>query len=207
MQHFKDRSAFETITPEQDAWARKILLTRTVQEWTELNSDSIYCQYLVSSTKKLADKLATINFLKLDKIDKIKILDIGAGCGQLVKLATMLGHHAVGTELGWAISDLESIYTHYNTTIFELEVKKQQEFKLPEKYDLITSLRIVFDEGWNSSDWKFFKENCFDYLTDTGSLFLKTNLKHIECFEQEQVELAFGPSLIGWNNLTFHLKK
>lgn len=206
MQHFKDRSAFETITADQELWAKEILLTPTVNEWAQ-NTNSGYSHYLLDSQKKLGDKLATINLLKLDSPEKIKILDIGAGCGHFVKLTNMLGHNAVGTEIKSSIVELEPIHTYYNTKIFELEVKKQQEFKLPEKYDLITSLRIVFANQWSSADWIFFKENCFEYLTDNGSLFLKSNIKHKESFEQAQVEAAFGPSLLGWNNLTFHLKK
>ena len=71
MQHFKDRSAFETITSEQDTWAKNILFDTFINEWAE-NTESDYAHYLLDNQKKLGDKLAVINFLKLQEHNNLK---------------------------------------------------------------------------------------------------------------------------------------
>lgn len=208
--HNVDSSAMQ-ITEEDKKWGHSVVFNDSAMSFKNslLSDPNNYKQYFPPEEKKLNEKIAVINFLNLkEQSKKLTVLDIGTGCGHFITLLNSLGHDCYGTETKDSIKILESLHSHYNLNVFELEIKKQTEFSLPTKYNLITSLRTVFDyDGpWSCSDWKFFKENLFEYLEPAGEIFIKTNIKSIPS-QVHQLDSVFGKSLNGWNSLTFHIKK
>ena len=191
------------ITPEEKEWADSIVFSKSATALKESIED--YAQYVPPLEKKLSEKVAAINYLKLQDRSNLKILDIGTGCGHFPQLCNSLGHSATGTEIPESILTLNSLHQIYNLEVFELTIERQKYFKLPQKYNLITLFRTVFDHNWDFEDWKFLKENLSDFLEPGGEIFLKTNIKAIPNIET-CIEPTFGTRLPGWNSLTFHYK-
>jgi len=214
MQHSKnkDRSAMN-ISKEEKEWANNLVFDSFTEEWVKNNSTNYYTSYYPPGEKKLGEKVAFINFLKLRNAEPKEILDIGTGAGHFIVLTNSLGHKSEGTDLENSVKDCTDLHQHYGVNVFPLYVEKQTKIKLPKKYDIITSLRINFDYNlspdryWTKDDWLFFKDNMFEYLNPNGCLFLKSNIKCIPGRAQREIEAAYGDTLPGWNSLTFQLFK
>ncbi len=199
-------------------WAKSILYNNFTEQWCNNNQDNYYATggYFPPDFKKLGDKLNAISFLNL-KQGKLKILDIGCGCGHFVKLCNSLGHTASGTEIKSVLdTKISEVHNHYNLNVLDLEIKKQTEFTLLEKYDLISSLRTTFNSGdentfyFSTQDWLFLKENLFNFLKPNGRVFLKTNLKFLKnsiTVPQKEMLAAFGDPIVGFNTFTYLLER
>lgn len=203
---------------EELEWARSILYDNFTEQWCINNQDNYYATggYFPPNFKKLGDKLNAISFLDLKK-EKLKIIDIGCGCGHFVALCNSLGHHSIGTEIKTVLdTPITEIYQHYKLNVLELEVKKQTEVILPSTYNLITGLRTTFNSGdentqyFTTKDWLFLKENLFNFLKPNGRVFLKTNLKFLKnsiTVPQKEMLAAFGDPIVGFNTFTYLLER
>ncbi len=199
--------------------AKTILYDKFTEQWCKDNQDNYYATggYYPPNFKKLGDKLNTINYLNLNRWKNLKILDIGCGVGQFVTLCNKLRHTASGTEIKPVLqTKISEIHQHYNLNIFELEIKKQTTFTLPDTYDVITGLRTTFNSGdentfyYTAKDWLDLKENLFAFLNPNGRVFLKTNLKFLKntiTIPQHEMLSAFGDPIIGFNTFTYLLEK
>ena len=211
-----DRS-IQNCTGADLEWARSILFDDYTQFWTNYHKDTVYAKegYFPPNDRKTAEKVAFINYLNLNKRDKCKILDIGTGAGQFVKLCKSLGHNVTGTEVQKRLDDpVYKIHNHYGLELFELKLMPSEYAKLPEHYDVITLLRTQFNDirgrEYKEKDWHFWKDNMFDYLTPGGQLFLKTNLKFQKKViggMQTEIMKAFGEPIKGFNSFTYHFTK
>ncbi len=198
-------TSYMTISTEDYQWANDLVFGANSLEFKS-TLDAHYLQYFPPQEKKLNEKIASINFLDLKKQKKLEILDISTGCGHFLVLAQALGHSCQGTEIPESVNLLTPLYKHYNLDVFSLYIEKQKEIKLSKKYDLINSGRTVFDSGWESRDWIFLKENLMDFLQPNGRIFIKTNIKFIPDNFRD-ASRALGDPIIGWNSLTYIIKK
>jgi len=211
MPPYKDRSLTNNFTSDQLDWARKCVdLTNLNVPYDNTNNYYKYFDELVY----LPEKLSIINFLKLRDTKNLKILDIGTGVGHLLVLSKNLGHSVVGTETKDSINFLSNIYSFYELDIRELTIEKQQSFYLDDKFDLITICRSVFDYNeklentWTAQDWRFLKDNIFNYLNNNGRFFIKTNIKHARFPTAiKEIENAFGERISGWNSISYLFTK
>ncbi len=201
--HNIDTSAMN-ISFQEKEWGYSIVFSDNILCSKEVSGS--YSQYFPPFEKKLSEKIAAINFLKLKEKQGLNILDIGTGCGHFPTICNRLGHKATGTEIKESLNELTDLYRLYNLTVTELFIEKQKYIKFDQKYNLITMLRTVFDTSWGRDDWIFLKNNLFDYLEPGGEIFIKTNIKSLP-FIKFPIEEAFGNRLPGWNSLTFHIKK
>ena len=217
LEYRSDRSK-QTCTGGDLEWARSILFDDYTKFWTGFHSETVYAKegYFPPNDRKTAEKVAFINFLNLNKRDKCKILDIGTGAGQFLKLCNSLGHDATGTEVQKRLDDpVYKIHNHYDLKLFELKLMPNEHVQLPDTYDVITLLRTQFNDirtrEFKEKDWYFWKDNMFEYLNPGGQLFLKTNLKFNKPPRigrlQNEIMKAFGPPITGFNSYTYHFIK
>ena len=211
----QDRSSM-IISDDDMRWAKSILYDTFVIEWLKKNPTAGYTTqgYFPPDIRKLGDAISVVNFLKLKDSPPLSILDVGAGPGLFLKLCLVHGHNVYGTEVPEIInSPVSDLYKHYNIDLFELVIKKSEKIVLPKQYDIIVASRTVFDEEdgyYKSDDWIEWKNQMFEHLNSNGKLFLKTNLKFFKNSiipAQQEIVNAFGLPLLGWNSLTFLLKK
>ena len=202
--HNVDTSSM-TLSKEDALWGYKIVFSSESLQYKE-TLDVHYSQYFPPLEKKLFEKIAVINFLNLKSKKNLEILDISTGCGHFITLANSLGHNCKGTEIPESIKILQSLYNHYSIDVMPLVIKKQTPILFQNKFNLITSLRTVFDEGWEKQDWIFFKENLLDFLLPNGEVFLKTNIKAIPTNYANSSQIL-GTPISGWNTLTYLIKK
>jgi|MEHZ01.6.fsa_nt_MEHZ011641587.1_2 hypothetical protein len=198
-------------------WARDILFNDFTEQWSKEHSDTVYAMegYFPPKDRKTAEKVAFINYLNLKNRSKCKILDIGTGSGQFVKLCNTLGHTATGTEVQKRLDDpVYKIHQHYNLNLFELQLMPSEYVKLPDTYDVITLLRTQFNDirtrEFKEADWHYWKDNMFDYLNPGGQIFLKTNLKFQKSViggMQTEIMKAFGKPIKGFNSYTYFFEK
>jgi len=215
---YRNRIQYALYSSSDLEWAKSVLYDNFTEQWCANNQDNYYSTggYFPPDFKKLGDKLNAISFLNL-KQGKLKIVDLGCGCGHFVKLCNSLGHTAIGTEIQPVLdTKITEVHAHYNLDVLELEIKKNTEIVLPDKYDLIVGLRTTFNSGdentfyYTAQDWLFLKENLFNFLEPNGRVFLKTNLKFLKndiTTAQQEMLSAFGDPIFGFNTFTYLLEK
>lgn len=194
------------VSDEERQWAHNLVFDEQAMNWAISNIENHYAHYFPPQEKKLNDKIAILKFLKLKERSNLKILDMSAGAGHFSVLARSLGHTVSSTETVDTINSLKELHQFYKLDPIPLFVEANKEFTLPESYDVITTARTVFDIGWTVNEWKFFKENLFDYLNSQGEFFIKTNIKGLPGYG-DFLESVFGKNLIGWNSISFHVVK
>lgn len=216
LEYRSDRSQ-QNCTGGELEWGRSILFDDFTEQWCKEHSDTVYAMegYFPPTDRKTAEKVAFINYLNLNKRDKCRILDIGTGAGQFMKLCMSLGHDVSGTEVQKRLDDpVYKIHQHYGLNLFELQLMPSKYVFLPQSYDVITLLRTQFNDirtrEFTEKDWHKWKDNMFDHLNPGGQVFLKTNLK----FQKKniggmQLEImkAFGSPIKGFNSFTYHFTK
>jgi len=217
LQEYRSDRSLQNPTGGELEWARSILFDDFTEQWSKEHSDTVYAMegYFPPKDRKTAEKVSFINYLNLKNRSKCKILDIGTGSGQFVKLCNTLGHTATGTEVQKRLDDpVYKIHQHYNLNLFELQLMPSKYVFLPESYDVITLLRTQFNDirtrEFKEQDWYNWKDNMFDHLNAGGQLFLKTNLKFQKSViggMQTEIMKAFGKPIKGFNSYTYHFTK
>ena len=149
------------------------------------NDPSVYRFFKIDSQLKRKLFLAT-NILDLDKVGKKDILDVGAGTGLWPFILNQLGHRVtitdISTKNSGSLSRKAKIYEQGIIALglkknFDLAIVKQQCMRLPQRYDLITSIGSSFYGNWQAKDWLFFIQDAMNNLTRKGLLFLHLNVK------------------------------
>lgn len=199
-----DQSLME-ISTEDKMWAYKTVFSQEALE-LKCHLDQHYLQYFPPIEKKLFEKVAVLNYLNLRNRTALNILDISTGCGHLITLLNSIGHKCQGTEILESIKILQPLYNFYKIDVSELHIKKFKEIDFPKKFDMIITIRTVFDDTWGNQEWSFFKKNMLNQLSDNGELFIKTNIKSIPQNWNKHLD-SLGTSITGWNSLTYHFKK
>jgi len=187
------------------SWAHNIIFNNDALVYKNTLDDH-YLQYFPPVQKKLNEKIAVINFLELKDSVPLDILDISTGCGHLMALMQHLGHRCQGTEIPQSIEILQSLYNYYKLQVLPLTVEKQIPINLSNTYDVITSLRTVFNENWTKNDWIFLRDNLLDFLNPSGKIFIKTNIKFIPNSFND-ASRVLGPPIKGWQSLTYLIEK
>tara|TARA_Y200000002_G_scaffold57153_1_gene42426 strand:+ start:4722 stop:5387 length:666 start_codon:yes stop_codon:yes gene_type:complete len=214
---YRSNRSKQNCTGGELEWGRSILFDEVTEQWCSEHSDTVYAMegYFPPKDRKTAEKIAFMNYLNLFKKDKRKILDIGTGAGQFMKLCMSLGHNVSGTEVQKRLDDpVYKIHQHYGLELFELKLMPSKYVFLPQSYDVITLLRTQFNDIRNreftEKDWHYWKDNMFDHLNAGGQLFLKTNLKFQKKViggMQTEIMKAFGLPIKGFNSFTYHFTK
>lgn len=215
--YIADRSAF-SIDQKFVDWAESTVFDQYTADWCSRYPTHYYTveRYFPPNPKKFGDQSAVINFLKLQDSPPKDILDIGTGAGYFCKLSKQLGHNAEGTEIQSILDEpIVEVYKHYDITVSELTVRKNQKIELTKDYDYITAIRSMFNylpthEYFLEKDWLYFKDNLLEYIKPGGAIFLKTNYKFFKNSitpEQQEIVNAFGEPLLGWNSFTYFIKK
>lgn len=199
-----DQSLMEISVADQ-TWAYNTVFSQQAMELKH-HLDQHYLQYFPPVEKKLFEKVAVLNYLNLRNISNLDILDISTGCGHLITLLNSIGHNCQGTEILESIKILQPLYDFYNISVTELYVNKFTQINFSKKFDMIITIRTVFDDNWNNEEWSFFRNNMMDLLKNDGELFIKTNIKAIPQNWNKHID-SLGTPIKGWNSLTYHLKK
>jgi 2-polyprenyl-3-methyl-5-hydroxy-6-metoxy-1,4-benzoquinol methylase len=123
-------------------------------------------KYFDEFDKIWEQKWLAISALKLDKVDRLNMLDIGAGPGIFAWMCVSLGHLVDITELPFDTEIIENDNLHYFEdlkTSYELDktvntyrweiTKETDEFPIEKQYDLITIQRSNFDIGWEEKNY------------------------------------------------------
>jgi SAM-dependent methyltransferase len=212
--YYRENRHLMNVAEKDVELAHSILYDSFTKEWCNKYSNNHYVNagYFPPNAKKTTEKISGIKYLNLDNTSNLKILDIGTGTGQFIKLCNHFGHNATGTEISEQLnSPLSELYNHYRVDVFNLKIETEYVI-LPEKYNVITLFRTVFNEysNYNKTNWLNLKNNLLDYLEPGGIVFLKTNLKFLKSgIDTASIELlkAFGDPVVGWNSFTYCIKK
>ena len=117
--------------------------------------------------------------------NRFKILDISTGYGYFPYLCNALGHKAEGTDLPQSQYNLyQKITKKLNVNDKSLKIEKFKIFIFNQKYDVITSFMICFNqhknpELWHIDEWDFFLKNINEFLNENGFLVLSFNAESI----------------------------
>lgn len=127
--------------------------------------------------KWLREKLATVDFLKLNQTSNKRIFDIGTGAGWFPYICNLLGHECIGSDVPGR-SDYDPCYEFLKIDFSDILVYPYTKMNLPGKFDYITTHRSFFPQrpaAWEKDEWKFFLEDAREHLNDDGGLFLGCN--------------------------------
>ena len=131
------------------------------------------------------ENLARFYKIGLQKTTGLKVLDISTGYGYFPYLCNALGHKAEGTDLPQSQYNLyEKITKKLNVNVKSLKIEKFKIFSFNQKYDVITSFMICFNqhknpELWHIDEWDFFLKNINEFLNESGFLVLSFNAESI----------------------------
>ena len=157
---YRSNRSKQNCTGGELEWGRSILFDEVTEQWCSEHSDTVYAMegYFPPKDRKTAEKIAFMNYLNLFKKDKRKILDIGTGAGQFMKLCMSLGHNVSGTEVQKRLDDpVYKIHQHYGLDLFQLQLMPSKYVFLPQSYDVITLLRTQFNDirtrEFKEKDW------------------------------------------------------
>ena len=159
------------------------------------------------------EKLRLFRSMDLEQAGTKKILDIGSGLGVFPWLCRLHNHHCMFTDVSphqiWRTAHR---LLQINRNYMDLEIVYQQDILLPQRFDIITAHRTVFDEHdyrWHVEEWIWFLKQLSPFLTDTGSIFIKTNLtEFIPQRPHPKIRQLFAPYLLeGYTALTFKMTK
>lgn len=118
--------------------------------------------------------------LKMHKVSKKRILDIGCGAGYFLYANKIMRHTVLGLDL-----DDDPIYNSliklFGIPRIVHRIEKYQ--KLPnvgDDFDLITAFGICFnqhrkEDEWGADEWKYFICDCIDHLSPSGRIRLLFN--------------------------------
>jgi|CXWL01.1.fsa_nt_gi SAM-dependent methyltransferase len=114
---------------------------------------------------------------------KLRVLDIGSGCGYFLVVCRHLGHEVMGLDL-----DEEALYRD-SFDFFGLErmihrIEPGHPLPpLPRKMDVISAYLTCFNHlpdgsPWSAEGWRFFLDDIRGRLADHGRVIIRFNLNH-----------------------------
>ena len=121
-----------------------------------------------------------VDILCLDKSQNLEVFDIGAGAGLWGWLLKEMGHNVTLSDCRGIIPILDGPYDAAVAALgfpspLSLKVERQTPLRLPEKYDIISSLGAAFYAGWQPEDWEFFILDVVKWLRPGGRVFMELN--------------------------------
>jgi len=205
---------------DTDIIKQKLPMVRLEELWefekqrNGLRTNGATGKYVINIDLYLKEKIDCFRAMGLLDSNKKQVLDIGTGVGYFPWLCEHFGHTCDYTnpapikfyKLAWQVLALKSAF-------FEWSVISNKKFALPKKYDIITSHRTVFDifdYHWHVEDWKYFLQNCQEYLSDNGFVFIKTNLVKGNLYYTPHPAVIefFAPYILpNFDALTFRINK
>jgi len=139
---------------------------KTITDYYHLTRKRNSRKYIDEFDANWTHKWIGVRLLDLDKIDRIRILDVGTGAGVFAWICSSLGHAVDVTELpinsGRQHPDIirffEDLKTAYEldktVTGYKWEISKNNyEFPNNKQYDLKSMQRTNFDIGWSEEDY------------------------------------------------------
>jgi hypothetical protein len=160
---------------------------KTVTDYYQLTRKRNSRKYIDEFDANWAHKWIAVRLLDLDKIPRIRILDVGTGAGIFAWICSSLGHNIDVTELPIEnnyqdadiiryFEDLKKAYELDKTvTTYRWEISKTEtdyEFPSEKQYDLISMFRTNFDIGWSEEYYiKFIKECLWKGLQPKGKVY------------------------------------
>jgi hypothetical protein len=144
------------------------------------NPGELYEKYL-NTNLWVCETLIRVHKLKLHKSPKkLRVLDLGTGCGYFPYICSFYGHSAESLDLGE--NEL------YNRVILALDVVRYDQkivafskLELDKKYDLITAFMICFNGHksinlWDIKEWDYFLDSLrLNNLKSGGKVYLSFN--------------------------------
>jgi 2-polyprenyl-3-methyl-5-hydroxy-6-metoxy-1,4-benzoquinol methylase len=186
------------------------------EAWPNSQRDRHYheaVKYIKKFDSYAEEKLRLFRSMGLEQAGTKKILDIGSGLGVFPWICRLHNHHCTLTDVSphqiWRKAHrLLQINRNYR----DLEIVAYQDIELTQQYDIITAHRTVFDEHdyrWHAEEWTWFLKQLAPFLTDTGFVFIKTNLtEYIPQRPHPKIRQLFAPYLVeGHKALTFKMTK
>ena len=176
-------------------------------------------KYFDEFDKIWEQKWLAICALQLDKVDRLNMLDIGAGPGIFAWMCVSLGHLVDITELPFDTEIIENDNLHYFEdlkTSYELDktvntyrweiTKETDEFPIEKQYDLITIQRSNFDIGWEEKNYLKFINLCFDGIVSNGRIFWmcakeQSDTLEMACKKADISHIRYPKSRIGKGKL------
>jgi len=196
---------------------------KTITDYYHLTRRKNSRKYIDEFDANWEHKWVAVRLLNLDKIDRIRILDVGAGIGLFAWICVSLGHKVDITELPvenkYQPSDIinffEDLKTAYGldkvATCYRWEISKTDyEFPCNKQYDLISMQRTNFDIGWNEEDYtKWIKTCLWKGLLPNGRVYWvcpKTQRGILES-ACKRGDIRYKRHLSGKENYIFELHK
>ena len=165
----------------------KKLLTPEIKKYFQNNPENHWdiSKYL-HTEEWVFENLARLYKIGLQKTTGLKVLDLSTGYGYFPYLCNALGHKAEGTDLTHSQHNLyEKITRKLKVNVQPLKIEKFKSFNFNQKYDIITSFMICFNqhknpELWHIDEWEFFLKNVNEFLNENGFLVLSFNAESIK---------------------------
>ena len=147
-------------------------------------------KYVLNQNRYFNEKLACFNELGLK--EKIRYLDIGTGVGFLPMIFNACGHsgECVDIDTNPFFNDAVKIL-NVNRTVHKVEAFKPF-YKFEEKFDVIISTRITFNnharsELWGEEEWRYFIRDLQKSLNCGGFIRLFCN-GNDKVFSERKIE-------------------
>ena len=199
---------------------------KTVTDYYHLTRRKNSRKYIDEFDANWAHKWIAVRLLNLDKIDRIRILDVGTGAGVFAWLCNSLGHLTDITELpienNYQHADIikffEDLKTAYDldktVTCYRWEISKT-DYKFPsnKEYDLISMQRTNFDIQWSEEDYiKWIKRCLWKGLLPNGRVYwvcpkTKADILEMACKKGDISHIRHPEKFSGKEHNIFELYK
>ena len=170
-------------------------IRRRCYENKEMGASTQGLKYL-NFRKYLPVNVRRVQELGLDKAAPKRILDLGSGAGYFLFACKNFGHDCLGLDTDYVPA--------YAAMMQSMEIPRVtwriEPFEaLPdtgEKFDLITAFQMLFNRRqpsgrWEAAEWDFFLRDLLARLKADGSIFLRFNLEHKDCYITQELAEFF----------------
>lgn len=146
--------------------------------------------------KYLPVNMRRVQELGLDKAAPKRILDLGSGAGYFLFACKNFGHDCLGLDTDYVPAYAEMMQV---MEIPRVTWRIEPFEALPEmdaKFDLITAFQMLFNRRqpsgrWEAAEWDFFLRDLLSRLQPNGSIFLRFNLEHKDCYITQELAEFF----------------
>lgn len=144
----------------------------------------------------LKENVRRIRNLELDRGRRQRVLDIGCGNGYFLYICMLLGHEAVGLDIGEM-----PMFTEMTQLlgVRRVEWRIQAFVPLPdlgEPFDAVTAHLICFNNHkhqnlWDVAEWDFFLNDLKRHMRPRGRIWLELNREYDNSFYTPQLKAFF----------------